>query len=429
MLLGVIADDFTGASDIANTIAKGHGATAGLSTTQFLGIPDEPAPADCEAGVVALKTRSIPAAEAVAQSLQALSWLRKQGCRQIVFKYCSTFDSTPEGNIGPVGEALASALGAKGVIVCPAFPGAGRTLYQGNLFVGDVPLNESSLRTHPLNPMTDSDLRRWLRLQCQEPVGFVPWHVVRNGGNAIRSALDEASRQGEVLVVVDAISDDDLLQIGEAAAGAPLLTGGSGIALGLAKNFAADRSAKPVGRGFEGIAGPEAIIAGSCSHATLQQIAYHAKHHPVMPIAVETVMDGALDVYEVTDFVLAHVGQAPLVYSSDTPEKVAALQERYGRATVAGHLDNLFAAVAQQLVSRGIRRLVVAGGETSGAVVSALDLDALTIGPEIAPGVPVLTNRAPLALALKSGNFGQQDFFERALALMEGKLLEGGRLT
>jgi uncharacterized protein YgbK (DUF1537 family) len=280
-----------------------------------------------------------------------------------------------------------------------------------------------------LNPMTDSDLRRWLRLQCQEPVGFVPWRVVRNGGNAIRNALDEASRLGEVLVVVDAISDEDLLEIGEAAAGVPLLTGGSGIALGLARNFAADRSAKSAGRGFEGIAGPEAIIAGSCSQATLQQIAYHAQYHPVMPIAVETVMDGALDVYAVTDFVLAHGGRAPLVYSSDTPEKVAALQDRYGRETVAGRLDNLFAAVARELVSRGIRRLVVAGGETSGAVVSALDLDALTIGPEIAPGVPVLTNKAPLALALKSGNFGQQDFFERALAIMEGKLPEGGRLT
>lgn len=421
MLLGVIADDFTGASDIANTIAKGHGATAGLATTQFLGIPRGPAPSGCEAGIVALKTRSIPAAEAVAQSLQALTWLREQGCRQIIFKYCSTFDSTPEGNIGPVGEALAAALGVKGVIVCPAFPGAGRTLYQGNLFVGDVPLNESSLRTHPLNPMTDSDLRRWLRLQCREPVGFVPWRTVHDGAGAIRNALDDAARRGEMLVVVDAISDDDLLQIGEAAAGVPLLTGGSGIALGLAKNFAAEGSVSQKAFEFEGVAGPEAILAGSCSQATLRQVAHHARAHPVMPISVESVMSGALKLDDIAAFVLANTGKAPLVYSSDAPEKVASLQQRFGRETIAGRLDTLFATVAHQLVNRGIRRLVVAGGETSGAVVSALDLEALTIGPEIAPGVPVLTNAAPLALALKSGNFGQEDFFERALALMEGK--------
>src|ERR671929_2196702 len=201
MLLGIIADDFTGASDIANTLAKG-----GLSTVQFLGLPTKPAPETCEAGVVALKSRSIPAADAVALSLEALEWLRAQGCRQFVFKYCSTFDSTPEGNIGPVGEALARTLGVKGVLACPAFPTAGRTVYQGHLFVGDRLLNESGLENHPLNPMTDPDLRRWLARQSKEPVGLVPWPIVRQGGTALRRAFDDAAERGERLVIVDAIS-------------------------------------------------------------------------------------------------------------------------------------------------------------------------------------------------------------------------------
>lgn len=428
MLLGVIADDFTGASDIANTLAKGHGGAPGLSTTQFLGIPEGPAPEGCEAGVVALKTRSIPADEAVAQSLQALAWLKAQGCRQIVFKYCSTFDSTPQGNIGPVGEALAAALGAKGVVVCPAFPGAGRTLYQGNLFVGDVPLNESSLRDHPLNPMTDSDLRRWLTLQAKASVGAVGWATVRQGGSAIRTALAAAASRNEVLVVVDAIIDEDLLAIGEAVAGAPLLTGGSGIALGLARNFARERSGAGIAAAFSAVDGPEAVLAGSCSKATLGQIEYHAARHPVLPIGVEAVMEGVLTPDMVVDFLVGHQGKAPLAYSSDAPENVRHLQESYGRETIAAKLDGFFATVARSLVDRGVQRLVVAGGETSGAVVSALDLDALTIGPEIAPGVPVVTSSRPLALALKSGNFGQTDFFERALDIMAGKRPNGETL-
>src|SRR5215203_3411722 len=199
MLLGVIADDFTGASDIANTLAKG-----GLATVQFLGLPTKPAPETCEAGVVALKSRSIAAADAVALSIEAFEWLRAQGCRQFVFKYCSTFDSTPEGNIGPVGEALSRALGAMGVVACPAFPTARRTVYQGHLFVGDRLLNESGLQNHPLNPMTDPDIRRWLAVQARDPVGLVPWPTVRLGGAAIRAALEAASQRGECLVIVDA---------------------------------------------------------------------------------------------------------------------------------------------------------------------------------------------------------------------------------
>jgi 3-dehydrotetronate 4-kinase len=415
VLLGVIADDFTGASDIANTLAKG-----GLATVQFLGVPTKPAPETCEAGVVALKSRSIPADDAVAVSLEALEWLRAQGCRQFVFKYCSTFDSTPDGNIGPVGEALAATLGVKGVLACPAFPTAGRTVYQGHLFVGDRLLNESGLENHPLNPMTDPDLRRWLARQSREPVGLVAWPVVLQGGAALRQALDAAAVRGERLVIVDAVSDDDLLAIGDASAEAPLLTGGSGIALGLPRNFIRQGLATGRGSAFQGVDGPEAILAGSCSKATLQQIEVHRRDHPVLQVEVEAVMEGAVTPEALAAFVHEHEGEAPLVYSSAPPEKVRTLQEAHGREAIATALDTLFAETAARLVYDGVRRLVVAGGETSGAVVSALSLDALAIGPEIDPGVPALAaaDGRPLALALKSGNFGAPDFFAKSLRIL-----------
>jgi uncharacterized protein YgbK (DUF1537 family) len=417
MLLGVIADDFTGASDIANTLAKG-----GLSTVQFLGVPTKPAPETCEAGVVALKSRSIAAAEAVALSMEAFEWLRAQGCRQFVFKYCSTFDSTPEGNIGPVGEALAKALDVRGVLACPAFPMTGRTVYQGHLFVGDRLLNESGLENHPLNPMTDPDLRRWLRRQCEGPVGLVPWVIVRQGGAALRAALEAAADRAERLVIVDAVSDDDLLSIGDACAEAPLLTGGSGIALGLPRNFIRQGLATGKGSAFQGLDGPEAILAGSCSRATLQQIEVHRKEHPVLQVEVEAVMEGAVTPEALAAFMHGHEGEAPLVYSSAPSEKVRALQAAHGREAIAAALDALFAETAARLVYDGVRRLVVAGGETSGAVVSALSLDALAIGPEIDPGVPALAaaDGRPLALALKSGNFGAPDFFAKALRTLSG---------
>lgn len=424
MLLGVIADDFTGASDIANTLAKGGGGAPGLATVQFLGVPGQPAPAACEAGVVSLKSRSIPARDAVAQSLAALDWLLAQGCRQIVFKYCSTFDSTAEGNIGPVGEALAARLGVKGVVACPAFPGAGRTIYQGHLFVGDRLLNQSGLENHPLNPMTDADIRRWLAVQTQTPVGLASWpQVVSQGAAVLKSALAAAAARGETLVIVDAITDSDLLTIGEAVDGAPLLTGGSGIALGLSRNFIRAGLAKGGAGAFRPVAGPEAILAGSCSRATLGQIADHAKTCAVLNIDVAAVMAGAVTAADLAGFARANAGRAPLIYSSQAPDSVAAVQARFGREAVAHALDQLFAETARDLVAGGLRRLVVAGGETSGAVVSALGLDALAIGPEIDPGVPALgtTAGAPLALALKSGNFGAPDFFAKALRVMEGR--------
>ncbi|GLK84078.1 3-oxo-tetronate kinase [Ancylobacter defluvii] len=423
MLLGVIADDFTGASDIANTLARGLPGRGGLRTAQFLGVPRASAPANIEAGVVALKSRSIAAGEAVAQSLAALDWLLAQGCGQIVFKYCSTFDSTPEGNIGPVGEALARRLGVAGVVACPAFPTMGRTVYQGHLFVRDRLLNESGLEHHPITPMTDADIRRWLARQSRDPVGLVAWQTLSAGPASLRAALDQAAAHGERLVIVDAIRDADLVTIAEACREDVLITGGSGVALGLAENFIRRGAVRGGAQTVAGVAGPEAILAGSCSGATRGQIDRHIGGHPSLPIDVDAVMAGGVTADQLAAFLLAEAGRAPLVYSSATPQQVRSLQQRYGRERVSGTLDALFGEVAVKLVAQGVRRLVVAGGETSGAVASALDLGALTIGPEIDPGVPVLVSQGerPVALALKSGNFGGPDFFEKALQRLEGQ--------
>ncbi len=416
MHLGVIADDFTGASDVANTLAKG-----GLATLQFLGLPDAPAPIDCEAGVVSLKTRSIEAAEAVAQSLDALDWLKRQGCRQFVFKYCSTFDSTPQGNIGPVGEALARALDVYGVPSSPAFPTTGRTVYQGHLFVGDRALNESGLENHPLNPMSDADIRRWLQRQSQEPVGLVPWSTVRQGPDAIRRALAASAARRERLTIVDVIEDGDLRNIAFAAAGLPLLTGGSGIALGLPDNLRRQGLAKGRAATFAGIGGPEVILAGSCSRATLEQIEVHRRNHPALAVDIDAAVKGTITSSMLASFAKQNRGRAPLLYSSAAPDEVRRVQKQFGKEEVSAKLEHLFAQTACELAGAGFRRIVVAGGETSGAVVSALGIRTLAIGPEIDPGVPALVapGERPLALVLKSGNFGAPEFFAKALRVME----------
>jgi uncharacterized protein YgbK (DUF1537 family) len=415
MLLGCIADDFTGASDLANTLAK-----TGFRTTQFIGVPEGAASGDCEAGVVALKSRSIPAAEAVAQSLTALDWLRNQGVEQYLFKYCSTFDSTPEGNIGPVGEALAEALGSKGVAVCPAFPQAGRRVFQGHLFVGDRLLSESGMEHHPLNPMTDPDLRRWLARQSRHPVGHVAWQAVAAGAESIRTALTASAAKGEWLTVVDAIEDRDLLALGAALDGARLLTGGSGIALGLAANFAKAGRLARQGSAFRPRRGPAAVLAGSCSGATLGQVAAFKADHPAFALEVEGLMAGEITVPAALAFMRTHLAEAPLCYSSAPPEAVQRAHARHGRVEVAERVERFFGDLAQGLADLGVGRLVVAGGETSGAVVTALGLTAFDIGPEIDPGVPALSTReGDLAIALKSGNFGGPDFFAKALGMLE----------
>ncbi len=408
MLLGCIGDDFTGSSDLALTLSD-----AGMRTVQYVGRPDGPAEPGVEAGVVALKSRSISAAEAVRLSLDALGWLREQGCEQVVFKYCSTFDSTPRGNIGPVAEALAEALGARRVIVCPAFPATGRSVYQGHLFVGDRLLSESGMERHPLTPMTDPDLRRWLALQCEGTVGHVPAADVLAGSRAIRARMEAEDAAGHRLIVADAIADADLVALGAAAAGLALVTGGSGIAMGLPANFAGRLSGEA--GAWEGQDGRAAVLSGSCSGVTRAQVAAHSG--PSREIAADALMAGDTTPQGVAEWMLAQEG-VPLAYSSADPEIVRAAQERHGREATAAAFEGLFAETARALVEGGVTRLVVAGGETSGAVVEALGSRELTIGPGIAPGVPAMRAGERLVLALKSGNFGGPDFFADAVRVL-----------
>lgn len=409
LLLGCIADDFTGASDLANTLAR-----EGMRTTQYIDVPAGDTECDCEAAIIALKSRSIEPQLAVKQSLDALRWLQQQGARQFLFKYCSTFDSTPDGNIGPVADALLHELQTSAVVVCPAFPTTGRTVYQGHLFVFDKLLNESGLENHPLNPMTDADLRRWLGKQTSSNIGHVDQATVTAGPDSIRNALEVAASKQQNLVIVDATADDDLRSIGAACDKAKLITGGSGIALGLPDNF---RNQGLLGNGqsdFQRRSGYAAVLAGSCSTATRGQIA-HYRRGPKTPLNVESIVDGSLTPEQLIGEL--DITTDPLIYSSAEPADVEKLQTEHGTEKVARCIEEFFGKLAVALVDQGVQRLVVAGGETSGAVISALKLDSFDIGPEIDPGVPALSTRgdSPISVALKSGNFGGESFFADAI--------------
>lgn len=417
VLLGCIADDFTGATDLAGMLVK-----AGMRTVQLIGVPDGPPPEGADAVVVALKSRTVPAAEAVAESLAALAWLQQSGCKQFYFKYCSTFDSTPEGNIGPVSEALMRALDTDFTIACPAFPANGRTIYKGYLFVGEELLSESGMRNHPLTPMSDPSLVRVLQQQVAGRVGLVEYHTVAKGAAAIASRFAELRAEGVSLAVTDALTNHDLVSIGAACADLPLITGGSGIALGLPENFrkrkllarldAADR--------LPDTGGLRAVISGSCSVATQRQVAAMQNRSPsfaVDPLALargEDVAGAALA------WAAQHLPNGPvLVYATAGPEQVRDVQSQLGAAAAGALVEQALAAIAAGLVKLGVGQLIVAGGETSGAVVRALGIKGLRIGPEIDPGVPWTAAlqdgcAQPLALALKSGNFGSEDFFIKA---------------
>ena len=410
MQLGCIGDDFTGSSDLANTLAKG-----GMRVTQYTGVPEAAADPTVQAGVIALKSRSIAPADAIAQSLQALEWLLAQGCEQIFFKYCSTFDSTADGNIGPVADALAEALEAHQVIVCPAFPGAGRSIYQGHLFVHDRLLHESGMEHHPLTPMQDADIRRWLAPQTTHSVGHVPAQAVMAGADAINAALQAEQDAGHRLIVVDAISDADLLEIGRAAKDLPLITGGSGVALGLPRNFGCQQQPVP----WTTQAGRAVVLSGSCSTATRAQVAYHATQHPAREINAADVIEGRLTPHELANWLLAQEG-IPLAFSSAEPSAVKAVQDAFGLERSAQALEGFMAETARALVAGGATCIITAGGETSGAVVEGLALTQLEIGPEIDPGVPALRAGPNLVVALKSGNFGGEKFFEKASAVLTG---------
>ena len=431
-LLGCIADDFTGATDVASMLHD-----AGMPTMLLIGVPAEAAAAalaapEAAAVVIALKSRTAPADEAVAQSLAALSYLRGLGCQHILQKYCSTFDSTEAGNIGPVADALIEALGCGFALACPAFPANGRTVFQGHLFVGTALLNESGMERHPLTPMTDANLVRVLGRQSRGSVGLVPFDIVEQGASAIRDAMTRLKEQGRRYAVVDAVTDTNLRAIGAAAAYHPLLTGGSGIAMGLpdAWRVAGKLPPRQSMPALPIVAGPAAALSGSCSRATLAQVAAARECMPVLELDPLAMPEAEQLAGHARAWLAERLpaGGPVLVSASASPDRVDALQARLGRDAAGLLVERALATIAADMVERnGVRRLVVAGGETSGAVVARLGVRSLQIGTAIDPGVPwTWARRAdaapPLLLALKSGNFGGRDFFASAFERAKGEI-------
>ncbi len=418
VLLGCIADDFTGATDLANTLVK-----QGMHSVQTIGVPAVDVDlGHAEAVVVALKSRTAPVEDAIGMSLAALTWLRELGAQQFFFKYCSTFDSTPHGNIGPVADALLDAVGANFALVCPALPTNARTIYQGHLFVGNQLLAESSMKDHPLTPMRDSNLVRLMGAQTQRRVGLVPYTTVAAGIEATASAFTSLRNAGMSYGVVDALTDHDLAIIGAAASAHRLVTGGSGVALGLPENFRRQgRIGPPTESGVPRVSGRQVVLAGSCSQATRGQIAFAKRIWPHRKLDVHRIATGDPVVAETLSWANEHTNHSPvLVYTSAEPDEVAAIQKQHGRERTGELIENTFGRLAQELVASGARRLIVAGGETSGAVVSALNVQSLRIGAEIDPGVPwtETLGEPRIALALKSGNFGGEDFFAKAMSML-----------
>jgi 3-dehydrotetronate 4-kinase len=422
LALGCIADDYTGASDLANTLTR-----CGLRTVQTIGVPaDDLALPEVDAVVVSLKSRSIEANLAVSRSRAAEKWLRGRGATHVLFKICSTFDSTDAGNIGPVMDALRADCGEPIVMVTPAFPETGRTVYMGNLFVGSVPLNESPLKDHPLNPMRDSNLVRVLARQSQTKIGLVDLAEIARGPAAVRARLADLSKKGLGAAIADAVFDRDLETVGAVGLEHRLSVGASGFGLGLARALVASGKVKPdaaKANPESAVGGPAACLAGSCSQATLQQIAHAEATMPVLHLEPEQAVAGKDEARRALAWAIERLKQGPiLIASSANPEQVAALQSRHGRDAAGHAIEQAMADIAEGLVQSGVRRLVVAGGETSGAVVDRLAIPGFLVGAEIAAGVPVLqavgASQGPMLLALKSGNFGGPEFFADALKLM-----------
>jgi len=412
LLLGAIADDFTGATDLAGLLAR-----SGARVSLRIGVPEGPPSETAPYEVIALKIRTMPAADAVAQSESALDWLQAAGAKQFFWKYCSTFDSTPEGNIGPVAEALMARLGAKQTIYCPAFPENGRSIFMGNLFVGQQPLAESPMKDHPLTPMRDSNLMRLLAPQVTGDVGLVDRLCVARGAEAVRAKLTRLADQGIAHVVVDAVADADLEVIAQACQSFKLLTGGSALAMPLPALHIS--GGEPIEDPWQAPKGEALVLSGSCSDMTQRQVAAYATSAPsykLDPLAL--ARDG---VQPVLDWLMGQSG-APLIYATAAPQNVRAAQDQLGRDRAGELVEEALAQIAVFARDKGVRRIVVAGGESSGAVTQALGVTRLDIGPEIAPGVPWCacdSDGKRMALALKSGNFGAEAFFATALQKLD----------
>ena len=426
-LLGCIADDFTGATDLAGMLVR-----AGMRTVQMIGVPPHPQ-VNAEAGpatapdaiVVALKSRTTPQASAVAESLAALRWLQQAGCRQFLFKYCSTFDSTDAGNIGPVIDALMTALECDFTIACPAFPENRRTVFQGHLFVGSSLLSESGMQDHPLTPMRDANLVRVLQRQTpQRRVGLIEQATVAAGAQAISRAIARLRADGIDIAIADAVCNADLVALGAAGADLPLITGGSGIALGLPQNFVLKSSSlQTAADTLPTTPGLRAIISGSCSQATQAQVAHWiAAGGAAFAIDALRVAAGDDLVAEALAWAAPRLADGPvLVYATADAATVKTAQATLGAGQAGALVEATLAGIARALVALGVRQMLVAGGETSGAVVSALGINGLRIGAQIDPGVPwtvSLGAHVPISLALKSGNFGSVDFFSKAWKLL-----------
>lgn len=410
-ILGAIADDFTGATDLAGLLAR-----SGAPVSLRIGVPDSNE-SDAPFEVIALKTRTAPVQEAVAEALAALKWLKASGAERFFWKYCSTFDSTAEGNIGPVAEALMDDLGAERTIYCPAFPENGRAVFMGNLFVGRQPLSESPMKDHPLTPMRDSNLMRLLTPQVAQKVGLIDRLTVARGPEAVKDALVEAAPH----VIVDAVADDDLFTIAKACRDMQLITGGSALAMPLPALFReAGLLDEATGGAVAPRVGPGAVVlSGSCSAMTRAQVAaYHGPSMRLDPLGLAREGFGAaLDWLAQQD-----LSQAPIVYATAEPDDVRAAQAELGTERAGSIVEEALAALAVAARDGGARRFVIAGGETSGAVTKALGVTRLDVGPEIAPGVPwcgCQSGGEEIALALKSGNFGRETFFSDALGMLE----------
>jgi uncharacterized protein YgbK (DUF1537 family) len=421
--LGCIADDFTGATDLANNLVR-----AGMRVVQTIGVPDSVAALDADAVVVALKSRTLPASEAVDQSMAALRWLQAQGARQVYFKYCSTFDSVyagdARGNIGPVTEALMDAMGTDFTVATPAFPDNQRTVFKGYLFVGDVLLAESGMRNHPLTPMTDSNLVRVMQAQCSKKVGLLDYGVITRGVDAIVERIAQLRAQGVAIAIVDAVSNTDLLVVGRALAKLPLLTAGSGLAIGLPANFSIAPSV--AASALPPAQGACAILAGSCSVATNGQVAHFMDAGlPAFAIDPMQLAHGADVVQQALKWATPLLGIQPvLVYSTADTTAVKTAQALLGVQAAGEMVEKALSDIARGLVERGVGQLIVAGGETSGACVQALGITQMQVGMQVAPGVPwchAVTGLAgkPVHILLKSGNFGAPDIFTHAFGLLE----------
>jgi uncharacterized protein YgbK (DUF1537 family) len=416
VLLGCIADDFTGATDLANNLVR-----AGMRAVQTIGVPDGPLDAEVDAVVVALKSRTVAPADAIAQSLEALAWLQAQGAQQIYFKYCSTFDSTAQGNIGPVTEVLMDALKTDFSIATPAFPDNGRTVFKGHLFVGEVLLNESGMQNHPLTPMTDPNLVRVMQAQTRRKVGLIDHKAVAQGEAAIRARIDALRAQGVGVAIVDAVSNDDLLRLGSALKGMALVTGGSGVAIGLPANFglapSLQASQLPTATGLQ------AVVSGSCSLATNRQVQHFiASGRPALSIDPLRIASGNDVAAEALAWAAPQLAGGPvLFYSTADPAAVKTVQGQLGVEDAGAMVERTLAEISRGLVGLGVRQLVLAGGETSGACVQALGIMQMKIGPQIDPGVPwchAVSESGALHLTLKSGNFGTDDFFTKAFTVL-----------